>query len=189
MGARRTCTALASLALLAACRQDMHDQPKLKPLAHSDFFADGRASRPLVAGTVSRESSDDGTAFYTGKVGGKPAEEFPFAITRDDLERGSERFGILCAPCHDATGAGDGMVVQRGMKRPPSLHIERLQKAPPGYFFDVITNGFGAMYDYNDRIEPRDRWRIAAYIRALQLSQNAKPSDVPADQRATLEAK
>jgi mono/diheme cytochrome c family protein len=167
----------------------MHDQPKLKPLGHSELFADGRAARPLVAGTVSRESANDGSVLYTGKTGGKPAEEFPFAIARADLERGSELYGIFCAPCHDATGAGDGMVVQRGMKRPPSMHIERLQKAPPGYFFDVITNGFGAMYDYNDRIEAEDRWRIAAYIRALQLSQNAVLDDVPADRRAALEAK
>jgi mono/diheme cytochrome c family protein len=189
MGARQTFVALALLAMVAACRQDMHDQPKLEPMEQSSFFADGRAARPRVAGTIARDDGDETSLFHSGKVGGKPSEQFPFAVTRDDLERGRERYTIFCAPCHAASGAGDGMVVQRGMKAPPSLHDPRLRAAPPGYFFDVITNGFGAMYDYSDRIAPRDRWLITAYIRALQLSQNASLADVPADARAELEKK
>lgn len=180
---------IAALVLLAACRQDMHDQPKYEPLEASPFFADGRASRPLVPGTVARGRLDSDAHLYTGKVGGKPAEIFPFAITREHLERGRVKYGIFCAPCHDALGNGEGMIVQRGMKRPPSLHIERLRLAPPGYHFDVITNGFGAMYDYADRIDAVGRWEIAAYVRVLQLSQSATLADVPADEREALEAR
>jgi hypothetical protein len=179
---------LALIALLAACRQDMHDQPKYEPLEQSTFFADGRSERPLVPGTVARGRLFEDAHLYTGKVGGKPAETFPFAITRERLERGRTQYGIFCAPCHDAVGQGDGMIVQRGMKRPASFHIERLRQAPPGYYFDVITNGFGAMFDYSDRVSAEDRWVIVAYIRALQLSQNAKLDDVPASERAVLEA-
>lgn len=173
--------AVALLGALAACRQDMHDQPKLEPLERSTFFADGRASRPHVAGTVARGELDLDDHFHRGKVDGKPAETFPgeVPLTREFLERGRERFDIYCAPCHGRVGDGNGMAVQRGMRRPPSLHIERLQKAPVGYFFDVITNGFGAMYDYSDRIPARDRWAIVAYVRALQRSQNARIDDVP----------
>lgn len=175
------------LAPLCACRQDMHDQPKLKPNAHSAFFADGRVNRPMVLGTVARGRLFDDDHLHLGKVGDKPAETFPFEITRADLLRGQERFGIFCSPCHDPSGGGDGMIVQRGMKRPPSFHIQRLRDAPPGYFFDVITNGFGAMFDYSDRIRAEDRWRIIAYVRALQLSQNATLADVPESERRKLQ--
>lgn len=178
-----------SIPALASCRQDMHDQPKGETFEASSFFDDGRVARPLPEGTVARGRLEADAHLELGVVGGKPAETFPFEIRRADLERGRERFGIFCAPCHDAAGTGDGMVVQRGMKRPPSFHEQRLRDAPPGYFFDVITNGFGVMFDYRDRIDPRDRWRIVAYVRALQLSQDARISDVPPEERAALEAR
>ena len=169
-----------------ACRQEMYDQAKKQAFEKSSFFADGRASRPSVPGTVARGELRLDEHLYTGRIGGELATEFPFAIDRDALERGRERYGIFCAPCHDHLGNGEGMIVQRGMKRPESLHVARLREAPPGYFFDVITNGFGAMYDYADRISARDRWAITAYVRALQLSQQATPEDVPAAERAKL---
>jgi mono/diheme cytochrome c family protein len=186
---KRACLAAVVLAAaLAACRQDMHDQPKYEPLETSAFFADHRSARPLVAGTVARGRLFEDQHLYAGQVGGKPAETFPFAVTREVLERGRERYGIYCTPCHDALGTGEGTVVQRGMKRPPSLHIDRLRQAPPGYYFDVMTNGFGAMFDYADRITAEDRWAIAAYVRVLQMSQNATLADVPQAERAALEA-
>jgi mono/diheme cytochrome c family protein len=172
----------------SACRQDMHDQPKGEPMEASVFFADGRVARPLLEGVVARGELDLDPHLHTGKVGGQLVDTFPFAIDAAALTRGRERYGIFCAPCHDAAGLGEGMIVQRGMKRPPSLHIERLRQAPAGYLFDVITNGYGAMYDYSDRIRPEDRWKIVAYIRALQLSQNATLADAPAQERARLEA-
>jgi mono/diheme cytochrome c family protein len=172
----------------SACRQDMHDQPKGEPMEASVFFADGRVARPLLEGVVARGELDLDPHLHTGKVGGQLVDTFPFAIDAAALTRGRERYGIFCAPCHDAAGLGEGLIVQRGMKRPPSLHIDRLRQAPAGYLFDVITNGYGAMYDYSDRIRPEDRWKIVAYIRALQLSQNATLADAPAQERARLEA-
>jgi mono/diheme cytochrome c family protein len=173
----------------AACRQDMHDQPKGEPLEASAFFADGRVARPLLEGVIARGELELDPHLATGKVGGKLVDTFPFEIDAAALERGRQRYGIFCTPCHDAAGLGEGMIVQRGMKRPPSLHIERLREAPAGYFFDVMTNGFGAMYDVSDRIGVEDRWKIAAYVRALQLSQHASLDDVPAAERAELEAR
>ena len=172
--------------LLGGCRQDMQDQPKYIPLRPSSFFADGRSERPLVEGTVARGHLDDDTAFYTGKVDGKAIEAFPFPITRDVLERGQQRFNIYCSPCHDRLGTGDGMIVRRGYRHPPSYHIDRLRQAPVGYFFDVISNGLGAMPDYAAQVPPRDRWAIIAYIRVLQLSQHASVDDVPPAERAAL---
>jgi len=169
--------------LLAGCRQDMHDQPRFKPLAMSDFYTDLRSARPQVEGTVARGQLHEDTYFYTGKVGNNPGDYMPFAVTEDVLVRGRERFDIYCAPCHSRLGDGNGMIVQRGFRPPPSYHTDRLRKAPLGYFFDVISNGFGAMPDYAAQIPPRDRWNIVAYIRALQLSQNAPSSDVPAGQK------
>jgi len=188
-GSRFTVALAVGLCALAACRQDMHDQPKGEPLEHSRFFADGRYARPLVADTVARENFELDAHLLEGKLDGKPADSFPFEITRADLDRGRERYDIFCAPCHDAAGTGNGMIVQRGMKAPPSMHVERLRAASPGYHFDVITRGFGAMFDYADRIEPRDRWRIVAYVRALQLSQNGQLTDLPPAAREALEAK
>ena len=164
----------------------MHIQPKYLPYEGTDFFADGRSERQPVPDTVARGQLRLDELFYSGKVNGVEADLFPFAITRADLDRGRERFNVYCTPCHDYTGSGEGMIVQRGFPQPPSYHITRLRTAPVGHFYGVITNGFGAMYSYAARIEPADRWRIAAYIRVLQLSQNATINDVPADQRGKL---
>jgi len=180
--------ALLASVLLAACRQDMHDQPRFEPLEHSDFFADGRSERPRIPGTVSRDEGPVDELLLHGKVGGVLATQFPFPITERVMARGRERFEIFCSPCHDRAGYGEGAAVLRGMKQPPSFHVERLRNAAPGYFFDVITNGFGAMYDLSDRIPPEDRWAIVAYVRALQQSQNATLADLSADERARLEA-
>lgn len=169
-----------------ACRVDMHVQPRYDPLASSTFFPDGRSERPAVPGTVVHGDLRTDELRYTGKINGVVANEFPFPITRADLDRGRQRFNVYCSPCHDYTGSGHGMIVQRGFQAPPSYHIERLRNAPVGHFFDVMTNGFGAMYSYAGRVAPDDRWRIAAYIRALQLSQHANLNDVPADQRQQL---
>jgi mono/diheme cytochrome c family protein len=176
------------VALGAACRQDMHDQPRFKPLARSDFYPDHRSARPLVAGTVARGQLKDDAALYTGKNGKDLAPAFPFPVTAAVLARGQQRFQIYCTPCHGRLGNGEGMVVQRGFKRPTSFHIDRLRGAPPGYFFDVMTNGFGAMSDYTAQVGVDDRWAIVAYIRALQLSQHAKLADVPESKRAELDA-
>jgi len=167
----------------AACRIDMHVQPRYNPLARSDFFDDQRSARPLVDGTVARGDEHADTYFYTGKVGNTPGEYMPFPVTREVMDRGRERFNIYCSPCHSMLGDGNGFVPSRGFsKKPPSYHIDRLMKAPLGYFFDVMTNGYGIMQDYSAQVSPRDRWCIAAYIRALQLSQNATMADVPKGQ-------
>jgi mono/diheme cytochrome c family protein len=175
---------LTAIAVLPGCRIDMHVQPRENPLARSDFYADQRSARPLVEGTVARGDLQADTYFYTGKVGNNPGDVMPFPVTKEVLERGRERYDIYCAPCHSRLGDGNGIVPSRGFARkPPSYHIPRLQKAPVGYFFDVITNGFGIMPDYASQIPVRDRWDIVAYVRALQLSQNATMADVPAGQK------
>ena len=167
----------------------MQDQPKYIPLRPSDFFADGRSERPLIEGTVARGHLNDDTAFYTGKgPDGKPLDTFPFTVTKEVILRGQDRFNVYCSPCHDRLGTGDGMVVRRGYRKPPSYHIDRLRQVPNGYIFDVITNGFGAMPDYSAQIQPADRWAIVAYVRALQLSQNASIGDATAEARRQLEA-
>jgi mono/diheme cytochrome c family protein len=171
---------LALAAATVACRQDMHDQPKFIPLRPSTFFDDGRSARPLADGTVARGQLDDDAAFYTGKgPDGKPLDAFPFPVTKEIVERGQERFNIYCTPCHGRLGNGDGMIVRRGFRRPPSYHIDRLRAVPNGYLYDVISKGFGAMPDYAAQIAPADRWAIVSYIRALQLSQNASVKDAP----------
>jgi cytochrome c553 len=172
----------------AGCRQDMHNQPKYIPLRDSDFFKNGSSARPLPADTVARGTLHDDAAFYTGKNGTEPVTELPLPLTRELLDRGQQRYDIYCAPCHDRSGNGEGMIVQRGYRQPPSYHIDRLRQAPIGHFFDVMTNGFGAMPDYAAQVQPRDRWAIAAYIRALQLRQHASESDVPAADRGKLTA-
>jgi mono/diheme cytochrome c family protein len=180
--------ALSVLGLSAAgCRQDMHDQPKYIPFRESTFFSDERSARPVVAGTVARGQLREDTLLYTGKVNGADATVFPFAIDESILRRGQERFDIYCSPCHARTGEGDGMVVRRGYRRPPSYHDDRLRNAPVGHFFDVMTNGFGAMPDYAAQIKPEDRWAIAGYIRALQLSRQATIADVPQSERGKLQ--
>lgn len=168
--------------IAAGCRQDMHDAPRYDPLESSDLFANGSAARPLVAGTVARGHLNEDAFLHTGKdAAGLPVAEFPFAISRADLDRGQERFNVYCAPCHGQTGEGNGMVVQRGYRQAQSMHIDRLRLAPVGYFYDVITNGFGVMPDYRGQIPVEDRWKIVAYVRALQLSRTATAADVPAD--------
>jgi cytochrome c553 len=171
-----------------ACRPDMFNQPKSKPLRESDFFPDGAASRPIPPHTVARGHLDEDEAYYRGMIGTNLVETFPFPITRATLERGRQRFEIYCAVCHGRTGAGNGMIVQRGFPAPPSYHIERLRQAPVGHFFDVMTRGYGVMYSYATRVEPADRWAITAYIRALQLSQHGTLADAPRTERARLES-
>ncbi len=155
----------------------MVDQQKIKPLAENGFFADARGSRMPPPHTVARGELRNDEQFYTGKIGHELAANFPMPVTRELLERGQQRFEIYCALCHGRSGEGNGMIVQRGFPQPPSLHEQRLRDAPPGHFVDVITNGYGVMYSYASRISAQDRWAITAYIRALQLSQNAKTSD------------
>ena len=177
---------LVLLPATLACRQDMHDQPRYKPLAGSEFFEDGRSARPLVAGTVARGHLKDDTVFHAGKLGEAFADTIPFPVTEEVLRRGQQRFTIFCTPCHGQLGRGDGMVVRRGFRKAASFHDERLRGQPVGYFFDAITNGFGAMPDYAAQITPRDRWAIVAYVRVLQLSQHATPDDVPEARRGEL---
>ena len=179
---------LVLIFLLASCRTDMNNQPRTKPLKQSDFFSDGTSARPLPPHVVAYGDARQDVAFYTGMVNGFYITQLPMKLTPELLARGRERFDAICAECHDRTGSGNGMVVQRGFPQPPSYHLPRLRNAPIGHFYDVITNGYGVMYSYATRVEPEDRWAIAAYIRALQLSHHATLSDVPADERATLEA-
>jgi mono/diheme cytochrome c family protein len=179
--------ALACLALAGGCRQDMHDQPKYKPLRESEIFADKRSARPLVEGTIARGALREDAAFYTGKTGKGFVSELPVKLTPQLLERGRTEFQVFCAPCHGRTGRGDGMIVRRGFKKPSSYHVDRLRQMPIGYFYDVITIGFGAMPDYAAQVAPADRWAIAAYVRTLQFSQYAPAAVVAADKRAELD--
>jgi mono/diheme cytochrome c family protein len=179
---------LAAVAVLGGCREDMHNQPKFIPLRENTFYPDLRSARPLLPGTIARgQYQDDDPLLYTGKIDGKEADQFPFPITKDDLARGRERFNIYCSPCHSQLGDGNGMIVQRGFKHPPAYTDSRLMKAPVGHFFNVMSHGWGAMADYSSQVPVADRWRIAAYIRALQLSQAAKTSDVAAGQQVSTE--
>ncbi len=184
-----TCALLvASAALVAGCRQDMHDTPRYETFEANPNMADGRASRAYPAGTVAHGQLRDDEYFFTGKVNGEFAAEFPFAIAAADMARGQERYTAYCTPCHGQLGDGKGMVVQRGLRQAATYHQDRLRDAAPDYLYDVISNGFGAMQGYAEQVPPRDRWLIAAYVRALQLSQNAKVDDVPAADRGKLDA-
>jgi mono/diheme cytochrome c family protein len=174
---------LLLLGATAGCRIDMHIQPYYRPMAKSDFFDDARSARPPVEGTVARGDLHEDTYFYTGKIGAAPGSYVPFPVTAEVLARGRERYNIACTPCHGRVGDGNGFIPTRGFRQPPSFHIERLRNAPIGYFFDVDTNGYGVMPDYASQVAPRDRWCIAVYIRALQLSQNATSGDIPAGQK------
>ena len=180
--------AVAALCLLAAtgCRQDMHNQPKAIPLRESMFFKNRSSARPLVDDTVARGTLQDDEGFFTGKQAAAEVDALPFPLTPEVLDRGEQRFNVYCSPCHDITGSGRGMIVRRGYRQPPSYHIDRLRQVPIGHFYDVMTNGFGAMPDYRAQIAPRDRWAIAAYVRALQLSQHASTSDVPDEEKQKL---
>lgn len=179
--------ALLLLSAAPACHDDMYDQPRFEPLEANPFFEDGRASRPLVPGTVARGHLREDAHLYAGLVGGEPAAELPFPATREVLERGRERYTIFCSPCHDRVGYGRGMIVERGFRQPASFHTDRMREMPVGHFFDVMTNGFGAMYSYAERVPVEDRWAIAAWIRVLQRSQNARLAEVPPIKREQLE--
>jgi hypothetical protein len=169
--------AFATAGLLAGCRQDMHNQPKFIPQRGTDFYADGRSARPQVENTVARGQLHEDAYFYTGMQDGKEGNVMPFPVTMQVLQRGQERFNIYCTPCHSRVGNGAGMIVQRGYRPAGNFHTQRLLTAPLGHFFYVMTNGYGAMPDYAAQVAPQDRWAIVAYIKALQLSQNAKQSD------------
>ena len=172
--------------LLCGCRKAMVQDGRIKPLSESNFFADGMTARQPVPGTVAQGELESDTAFYQGETNGRLVTGFPMPITQELLNRGRERFEIYCAVCHGRTGAGNGMIPQRGYPAPPTYHQDRLRKAPPGYLFGVITRGYGVMYSYADRVTPADRWAIVAYIRALQLSQNSRWDDIPVEQRGEL---
>jgi len=198
MNMKRVIPSIGSMLLLGAAglfltgcelRQAMYDQPKLRPLQASEFFKNGMASQPLVDGTVPRGFLNDDAHLHDGVVNGKVVDTFPFPITTEIVNRGQQRYNIFCAPCHDRAGTGNGMIVQRGFKQPPSYHIPRLQESSPGYFYSVIKNGFGVMSGYAPQIPVNDRWAIVAYVKALQLSQNAKIADVPESMRDQLETK
>jgi mono/diheme cytochrome c family protein len=178
--------ALPVAALAFGCRQDMHDQPKYEPYEKSEFFADGRAMRPPVEGTVARGQLRDDTRLHAGKEGAAFVAAIPIPVDEKLVRRGQERFGIYCTPCHGERGMGNGMIVQRGYRTPASFHEDRLRAQPDGYYFDVMTNGFGVMPDYASQVTVKDRWAIVAYIRALQVSQNATLDDVPPAERSRL---
>ena len=179
---------LLSAFCLLTCRQRMAVQPKYDPLEPSDFFADGMSARPRIPGTVARGEAGLTGFLVTGKINGKDGDGFPMPVTMQVMNRGQERFNIYCSECHGKLGDGNGMIPARGYRRPPSYHTDTLRSAPTGHFFDVITNGFGAMPSYAPQVPVADRWAIIAYIRALQISQNATINDVPADMRAKLGA-
>jgi mono/diheme cytochrome c family protein len=170
---------LVAVLMLAGCRQDMQDQPKFTPQRGTTFPGmSGRSARPQVENTVGRDQMHEDAYFYTGIQGGKEGDGLPIPLTQATMERGQERYNIYCTPCHSRVGNGVGMIVQRGYRPAGNFHTERLRNAPLGHFFAVMTNGYGAMPDYSAQLTPEDRWAVAAYIRALQLSQAAKPSDV-----------
>ena len=186
----RGCAMVVLCFLIAAAgcgNNGMEDQPRYEPLEASDFFGDGMSARPKVPGTVARGQLPADDAMATGRRGGQLVEAIPVKLDRDLLVRGQERFNIYCAVCHGLTGEGDGMVPQRGFRRPPSYHIDRLRRAPIGHFYDVITAGIGAMPSFAAQLEPRDRWAVVAYVGTLQIARSAKLDDLPAEARRRLE--
>lgn len=190
--------ALTLAVLLSSCGGNMRAQAKCMPYRENTFFSDDTCNRPLPPNTVARSYVRD---FFVQQAGGAPRSYYgalnegsgpapadvPFPVTREVLAVGRDRFDTFCAPCHGIAGYGDGMVVQRGFPPPPSFHSDRLRQVPPGYIYNVITNGFGIMYSYAYRVPPEERWAIAAYIKALQLSQNASKADVPPDQQQNVQ--
>ena len=178
----RIVAASAGLLILAGCRQDMHNQPKFYPQRSTSFYADGRSVRPQVENTVARNELHADGYFYSGLVEGKEGDGMPLLVTAELLERGQEKYNIFCTPCHSRVGNGAGMIVQRGYRPAGNFHTDRLRNAPLGHFYSVIANGYGAMPEYGSQVAAEDRWAIVAYIRALQLSQNAKAGDLPAGQ-------
>jgi len=177
---------IMAVLVLSGCMRDMQDQPRYEPLEASDFFENGSSARHLPEGTIARGMLKEDKHLYEGLVNGKQAKDFPIPITHQLVKRGQERFQIFCSVCHGATGDATGMVVRRGFPAPPSYHTDRLREATPGYLFNVITNGLGKMSGYADQVEAKDRWAIIAYIRALQLSQNASVKDVPSGHKKDL---
>lgn len=182
---RRLVLIALSVGLIATgCRQDMHDAPRFDPYEASAMFADGASARPLPPGTVARGHLREDRWLYEGKdENGQLVTAFPMLVTREVLERGHERFEIYCSPCHDSLGTGNGMIVRRGFKRPVSYHDERLRQAPVGYFYDVMTHGFGVMSSYAAQVSVEDRWAIAAYVRVLQTARNQRLAELPASQQ------
>ena len=180
-------TSLLLTLCVAACRQDMHDQPRVEPFEQSTVFANRSSARPPVPNTVARGMLNDDEHLYSGRVNGELARTFPFPITAQVLARGRERYDIYCAPCHSVTGDGNGTIVRKGFPPPPSLHTDDLRFATPGQLFDTITNGIGEMPDYSQEVVVEDRWAIVAYIRALQLSQHADVTTLPQPDREALE--
>ena len=179
---------LLILAALSGCgTAGMENQPRYEPLEASQFFPDGMSARPLVPGTVARGQLRLNDALYSGRSNGQLVAELPVKLNRALVERGRERYNIFCVVCHDRTGSGEGMIPRRGFRRPPSFHIDRLRNAPVGHFYDVMTNGFGVMPSYAVQIEPRDRWAIISYVRALQLSRNVPAGELGPEVRAQLE--
>ncbi len=182
----RIFSVLVLILTVTACRNDMYNQPKKKALAESDFFQDGASARNLPAHAIAREDSPNNLALTMGLTNGVYVTRPPMKISLEQLQRGRERFDIYCAVCHGAAGEGTGMVAQRGFPAPPSLHTDRLRNAPIGHFVDVMANGYGVMYSYAAKVSPEDRWAIAAYIRALQLSRNARATDLMPAERKSL---
>ena len=176
----------STLLWAVGCRQDMHDQPRYEPYESSELFPDGTSALKPVPGTIARGQLHDDALLYTGRQGERFAEVFPFEITMADLERGQQRYNIYCSVCHGRAGEGNGIIVRRGFPKPQSFNQDRLRAAPPGYFFNVITNGYGRMYSYRARVKVEDRWRIAAYVRALQISQHAPVSALSDEDRRQL---
>jgi mono/diheme cytochrome c family protein len=177
---------VSGFCLLVSCRQKMANQPKYDPLEPSDFFADGMSARPRIPGTVARGDLPGDTFRDTGRINGADGDGYPFPINASLMDRGQERFNIYCSVCHGLGGEGNGMIPSRGFRHPPSFHTDALRNAKTGHFFDVMTNGFGAMPSYAAQVPVEDRWAIIAYIRALQLSQNGTVNDLPAEQRAAV---
>ncbi len=175
--------ALTATLLLTGCRQDMHNQPKFYPQRGTSFYIDGRSVRPQVENTVSRAQLHANTYFYTGLAGGKEGDGMPLPVTTELLQRGQEQYNIFCTPCHSRVGNGAGMIVQRGYRPAGNFHTDRLRNAPLGHFYSVIANGYGAMPEYGSQVSPANRWAIVAYVRALQLSQNATEAALPSGQR------
>jgi len=179
---------MGAVAVLAGCRQDMHNQPKYRAYSYSSFWSDSRSMRPKVDHTIARGQLKIDSALHRGRAGDQFVNDIPYKLTHEFVARGQQRFNIYCTPCHGGAGDGEGIVAQRGFKHPPTYHQDRLRNQPVGYIFDVITNGYGSMISYASRIPARDRWAIVAYVRALQLSQNANVSDVPEADRPKLDA-
>jgi mono/diheme cytochrome c family protein len=187
LSSARAALILAALLLMVSCRQKMANQPRYDSLEPSNFFQDGMSARPRIPGTVARGELATNPVLETGKLNGQDVDGFPMPVTMAVVNRGEQRFNIYCAQCHGRAGDGNGMIPSRGYRRPPSFHTETLRAAKTGHFFDVMTNGFGAMPPYKTMIPAQDRWAIVAYIRALQLSQHATVNDVPAADRARLD--